>query len=42
MWINVRCYNIKDTPFWVWIVVGVIFLGLCAVFIRHKQNHYTE
>ncbi len=42
MWINVRCYNIKNTPLWVWMAVAVIWLGLCAVYIRHKRNHYTE
>ncbi len=30
MWINVRCYNIYDIPFWVWLAAGIL-VGLLLV-----------
>ena len=32
MWIDVRCYNVKNVPVYVWIII-VIFLIVAAVFL---------
>lgn len=36
MWINVRCYNIHDVPGWIWVVTGVLVIGLGGIFIKRK------
>lgn len=40
MWINVRCYNVKETPMTVWIFVGVMIILILAVIIRIRASHY--
>lgn len=34
MWIGVRCYNILNTPIWVWCIVAVAAVGIAGVGIR--------
>lgn len=36
MWIHVRCYNIHDVPVWIWVVTGVLIIGLGGIFIKRK------
>lgn len=37
MWINVRCYNIKNVPVWGWIIAAAVFAGIIyLVVIRVK------
>ena len=39
MWINIRCFNIKDIPVWVWGVIAGSILILCIyIFIRKNKN----
>lgn len=40
MWINVRCYNISETPMAVWIAVGVIALLVVFLILRVRANRY--
>jgi spermidine/putrescine transport system substrate-binding protein len=39
MWINVRCYNIKDVPIWVWII-AIAIVGVMAVsgVAKHRKK----
>ena len=36
MWIEVRCYNIKNVPAYIWVVVVVAVIAAIAVLIRGK------
>ena len=37
MWINVRCFNIKNVPAWAWIVIGAVLLAVVSwVIIRTR------
>ncbi len=37
MWINVRCFNIKNVPAWAWIVIGAVLLAVVSwVVIRTR------
>ena len=36
MWINVRCFNLKDVPVGVWIVLGAMVICVAVFVIRHK------
>ena len=38
MWINVRCYNIKNVPVWVWVLAGIIVVALIALSVKLKIN----
>lgn len=38
MWINVRCYNIKNTPIWVWVFTAAVFFGIIVLVIKHNNN----
>ncbi len=38
MWINIRCYNIKDVPAWVWFIVAAIIGALAGVIVYHKRS----
>ena len=38
MWINVRCYNIKNVPVWVWGLAGIIVVALIALSVKLKIN----
>lgn len=40
MWINVRCYNIAETPVTIWVIVGIIFVLILAVIVRVRAGHY--
>ena len=37
MWINVRCFNVKDVPAGVWIALGVVIVGAIVVVVRRKN-----
>ncbi len=40
MWINVRCFNIKDVPVYVWVVLGVlVFLSVGAVIVHKRRRN---
>lgn len=36
MWINVRCFNIKNIPIYVWIIVGVLCVTCVGIVIKRK------
>ena len=38
MWINVRCYNIKNVPVWVWVLAGITVVALIALSVKLKIN----
>lgn len=38
MWINIRCYNIKDVPTWAWFIVAVVIGALAGVIVYHKRS----
>lgn len=38
MWINIRCYNIKDVPTWVWFIVAAVIGALVGVILYHKRS----
>ena len=37
MWVQVRCFNIKDIPIWAWIIAGAV-IALLAVFLVKKRR----
>jgi len=37
MWIDVRCYNIKEVPVWAWLIVGAGILGIIGFCINKKK-----
>ena len=40
MWINVRCYNIANTPVWVWVLTAIlIILGVALLIYRHFSRN---
>lgn len=39
MWINVRCYNIKNVPVWVWVIAGVVAAALIALAVKFKVEN---
>ena len=38
MWINIRCYNIKDVPTWAWLIVVAVIGALAGVIVYHKRS----
>lgn len=38
MWINIRCYNIKDVPMWAWFIVAAVIGALAGVIVYHKRS----
>ena len=38
MWINIRCYNIKDVPTWAWFIVAAVIGALTGVIVYHKRS----
>lgn len=38
MWINIRCYNIKDVPAWAWFIVAAVIGALAGVIVYHKRS----
>lgn len=37
MWINVRCYSIKEVPIWGWGVVIIVFAGLVWLVLKARK-----
>ena len=37
MWVQVRCFNIKDIPIWAWIIAAIV-IALLAVFLVKKRR----
>ena len=42
MWINVRCYNIKNIPTWAWILAIVIIVSAVAMYIKKFVKQRKE
>lgn len=42
MWINVRCYNIKDVPVEIWAFTGAVILLILFLAVRVYNSHYHE
>lgn len=40
MWINVRCYNIKDVPIEIWIFAGILLIGVAGTVAAGKLRSY--
>ena len=40
MWVNVRCFNIRDVPFWAWILIAALIAGAVWMTIRVRR-HFT-
>ena len=40
MWINVRCYNIKDVTPQVWTIVVILILAAAGLIVHYKRSHY--
>ncbi|MCR5254446.1 MAG: extracellular solute-binding protein [Acetatifactor sp.] len=38
MWINVRCFNLKDIPVWAFVFGGIIIVGVIFVLIINKKQ----
>jgi len=38
MWINVRCYNLRNVPFWGWIIILIAFVAMISFFVYEKKN----
>ncbi len=38
MWIDVRCYNIKDVPVGIWIFAGAVVVLIVAAIVRRKMQ----
>lgn len=38
MWINIRCYDLKNTPLWIWCLFGVIIVGFVSIMIYRRKN----
>ncbi len=38
MWINVRCYNLKDVPVFVWVLVILIILAIAFAVIFYRKS----
>lgn len=36
MWISVRCFNILNTPIWIWILLGVAIIACITVIVMKK------
>lgn len=44
MWINVRCFNIKNVPVWAWVLTVICVVGLIVGVVRWKgrTKDYTK
>jgi spermidine/putrescine transport system substrate-binding protein len=42
MWINVRCFNIKSIPFYIWVIIAgaILLIVILVVILRHKSKNY--
>ena len=36
MWINIRCFNIKDVPVYAWILTGAVLAAVLFFLIRRR------
>ena len=36
MWINVRCFNIRNVPGWVWVLTAVALAALIGLYLRRR------
>lgn len=41
MWIDVRCFNLRQVPAWAWILAGVILCAVIYVLVRQKNQKDT-
>ena len=37
MWINVRCYNLKNMPVWGWLLAAVAAAGVLYLIVRRVK-----
>ncbi len=42
MWINVRCFNIKDVKVSTWLLIAAVLCGVIAVITKVKADRYRE
>ena len=40
MWVQVRCYNIKDIPVWAWACAGIIIAVFIAFMVRRRRRRH--
>ena len=38
MWINVRCFNIHDVPWWAWMITVILVGVVVFLFIKEKSR----
>lgn len=38
MWINIRCFNIKDVPPWCWVLAAVLLFCIALAAFYHRKN----
>lgn len=38
MWINVRCFNIKNVPAWAWAITTIAVLGIVVLVVNKKKE----
>lgn len=36
MWINVRCFNLKDVPLAIWGVLGAVAACIAVLAVKHR------
>lgn len=42
MWINVRCYNIKNIPVWAWLLAGIVIVSGIVLYIRKFVKTHNQ
>jgi len=42
MWINVRCFNAKNIPVWLWIVIGLTFAVAVYILINNRIKNRVK
>lgn len=42
MWINVRCFNIRDIPAWAWAAAGIVVILLGVLFVRERKRRMIK
>ena len=42
MWINIRCFNIKNVPVWCWILSALIVVGLVVLYVRGRLEKKAQ
>lgn len=38
MWINVRCFNVKDVPVWAWVLAAAVAAGLVMIWLGDRKR----